>query len=879
MLSLDEPEPAGGPSVVSRDKLSRRREERNDELRLPPPRDRPSQHDSGPPREASRNFDDLPPTQSVIPRRKSRKNLDENERPRRRPKKIDRHAGDGETRRTVRRKRATDNSGREEKHLKIEMTDSSDSDSEASAVLCLNARGEDARSTGRSTGRSTQHLSTLEVAGGAYRPSVDVDKRERDSPRFDPKSLEDEKRDHFLEIPNPDTPDVERKATGGSFGSDMTSVYRNASGAERSISPQGLNRGDPTPTPTDRWVNPTSASPIGRPVTTPNQFSPVTTPSAYYRDKTPSNLAPQPPSSQSPGHPAMSDTPDPLEPKVSISDPRLHDAPRLTDAPSTRSKSPSLSHNSASNYTGASSTRTCDISSTHSTRSAPYGYSAYSPDLALATHSTTRADGRHPRRSGKGRKRSKRPRDKSRGTQPYRFLTTGTPLQKYCRRKDPHYRHFEVNQELEYLQWYSPSKSTKKTRIPLDSIVDVLTGQQSPGFLKNPRPHLKHQSFSISYNGGKKFLDLICMNKRDHFLWVTSLNTLLKNIRLGQRWAKMERIHVRESQVKSKNAIYMHTNESDVGTTWKKYTEDLRKAREQLADLSKKAEPLDRDLRRRLKDLSGKVNKWSQESDENQYLLQKQTDALRRLRMIIRVLTHKVDCLLKEQKAKGGSSLFKLLGRNPTNQLDSWQMPRTFTSPAAPLPSSISPRRRSSLRIPHQKKFVQGRPALLQRSKSDQAARRRPRTKSLGDRPNSRTLSPWTPPEERRKVNRSPRRKARMSPSPMAPQHPQHPDPVPRRHSPRGRQQPPEPFLPPRSSSLHSDPVPPEWYRVLPRDQKLVLRKMMVSDLNSGRVGRNGLSTKTLGRVCSTFRVTIKQAEALGRYLTVKYSGYQMALN
>jgi len=749
--------------------------------------------------------------------------------------------------------------------------DSSSSESDESGNSLVLPRSE--RSTARSTGRST-HISSvanLEVAGGgAYRESVDVDKRDRrSSPHFEPKRQNfDEEKRNYLDIP--DTPDQDNRTR--SFGSDMTSVYR-ASGAERSVSP--LNRDGNAPSPADRWgVNrTTSTSPVG---------AMSVTPSAYYRDKTPTM---QPISSpQSPGQPAIAEPPPPKTLMSSV--------PRLIDTPSLRSKSPSLS-NTASNYTGtishdASSTRTC---STHSTRSAPYGYSAH-PDLPggvihpanLREYHAMRGDPRNPSRRPKGRKRSKRPRDKHRGVDPYRFLTTGTPLQKYCRRKDPHYRHFEVNQELEYLQWYSPSKSTKKTRIPLDSIVDILTGQNSPGFRKNPRPRLKHQSFSISYSGGKKYLDLICMNKRDHFLWVTSLKNLLKNISEGQRWAKMDRIHVRESQAKSKNAVYMHTDSSDVGTTWKKYKEDLTKAGEQLADLSKRSEPLDRDLRRRLKDLGAKVNKWSQESDENQYLLQKQTDALRRHRMIIRVLEHKVDCLLKEQKAKGGNSLFNnLLRRNTTMspQLDPWQVPRSFTSPSGEgiagfVAPSRSPRRRSSLRLPKQKGGLvpSSTKGLLQRSMSDQRLKSgRNRTKSLGDRPTS-----WIPPDHRRKINRSPRRKPPKGGPPSNRALRTTPRAQPRGPSPRShpRHQSPGPRHPSPPVVRVADPVPPEWYRVLPREKKLLLRKMLVNDIKNSK-GR--LSQNTLGRVCSSFRVTIKQAEALGRYLKDKYSDFQMILS
>jgi len=169
----------------------------------------------------------------------------------------------------------------------------------------------------------------------------------------------------------------------------------------------------------------------------------------------------------------------------------------------------------------------------------------------------------------------------------YKFLTTGTPLLKYCRRNSPHWRHFEIDTDLECLVWYSDTKPIKQTRIRLADIEDVIFGQVSPRFQKNPRSRLFHQSFSIKYKG-KNYLDLICVTHRDCQMWYHGLKNVIKNIRDGDKWLRLKKIDIPNKPEKSKNAIYP----AGEGETWIKYVNHLHRAQDQIQELFKRSEEL-----------------------------------------------------------------------------------------------------------------------------------------------------------------------------------------------------------------------------------------------------------------------------------------------
>lgn len=249
--------------------------------------------------------------------------------------------------------------------------------------------------------------------------------------------------------------------------------------------------------------------------------------------------------------------------------------------------------------------------------------------------------------------KKRKPKKLRRSRKPYEFLTTGTPLLKYCRRKPPHWRHFEVDTDLEYLVWYSDTKPIKQTRISLADIDDVIFGQVSPGFQRTPRSRLFHQSFSIKYQG-KNYLDLICVTYRDCQMWYHSLKNVIKNIRDGNKWLRMREIDIPNKPEKSKNAIYPARD----GKTWEKYLTLLHRSQDNIRQLLKRSEELLESsgvltMRKRLKKQIRQLDTWAEDAKTSEYLLLTQYDELRVIRVEIRVLQYKVACLLREKASKG----------------------------------------------------------------------------------------------------------------------------------------------------------------------------------------------------------------------------------
>jgi len=372
---------------------------------------------------------------------------------------------------------------------------------------------------------------------------------------------------------------------------------------------------------------------------------------------------------------------------------------------------------------------------------------------------------------------------------PYEFLTTGTPLLKFCSRKPPHWRHFEVNTDLEYLIWYADKKSIKQTRIALIDIEDVLLGQVTPGFSKCPRSQLFHQSFSIKYKR-KKYLDLICLTHRDCQMWYYSLRHLLQNIRDGDKWRWINDIQIPRQNEKSKNAIYPARE----GKTWVKYIEYLERSQYQIRELLKQSEELLNFsdvsfMRKRLKEQIKQVDRWAEDAETSEYLLMTQYDELRAIRVEIRVLQYKVAALLKEKTSKGGH-LFNIFRFGSFSS----SAKSSFSNKAIPLSKG-------------QHSFNSSQPTYST-----------PHSQGRGSRGKIEALS----------------------------------------------------TVPMRWESIRSERrslISPKWYRRMPREKKSLVRKIMVNDIINGT-----LSEETVTRVCSIFRVSRDEVEAMAKYLDEKYT-------
>jgi len=262
---------------------------------------------------------------------------------------------------------------------------------------------------------------------------------------------------------------------------------------------------------------------------------------------------------------------------------------------------------------------------------------------------STRSLSRMKRAPHRKSRKKRKPKKLDRSREPYKFLTAGTPLLKLCRREPPHWRHFEVDNDLEYLIWYA-GRNIK--RIALDDIGEVLLGQVTPGFNKSPRSEVVHQSFSIKYKHNK-YLDLICLTHRDCKMWYDSLRNLLKNIRNGCKWRRMRDIPIPQQLEKSNNAIFPAKD----GKTWTKYVGYIERSGFQIRELLKRSKELSKfpcviSMRKRLKKQMIWLDARAEDTKTSEYLLMTQYDELRAVRVEIRVFQYKVAAMLREKNSK-----------------------------------------------------------------------------------------------------------------------------------------------------------------------------------------------------------------------------------
>jgi len=104
-------------------------------------------------------------------------------------------------------------------------------------------------------------------------------------------------------------------------------------------------------------------------------------------------------------------------------------------------------------------------------------------------------------------------------------MRRGANLLKHTRYGFPHLRQFQLSEDRKRLLWYSGAKRKKDSVIIMDTVEEILLGQQTATFNNYRLPMLEHLSFSIQHNG--KTLDLTCKDEFEFDHWVTGLKALL----------------------------------------------------------------------------------------------------------------------------------------------------------------------------------------------------------------------------------------------------------------------------------------------------------------------------------------------------------------
>jgi hypothetical protein len=109
-------------------------------------------------------------------------------------------------------------------------------------------------------------------------------------------------------------------------------------------------------------------------------------------------------------------------------------------------------------------------------------------------------------------------------------LVKGSPMLKFGRSGDPHFRHFFLDQRCEYLLWMTHKKASAESRVRLAGCT-LAEGQTTSVFRRQRRADLEDVSFSLLYapsgqkasaRGEQRSLDVACKDRREYEAWVRS---------------------------------------------------------------------------------------------------------------------------------------------------------------------------------------------------------------------------------------------------------------------------------------------------------------------------------------------------------------------
>ncbi|XP_059623288.1 PH, RCC1 and FYVE domains-containing protein 1 [Cornus florida] len=103
-------------------------------------------------------------------------------------------------------------------------------------------------------------------------------------------------------------------------------------------------------------------------------------------------------------------------------------------------------------------------------------------------------------------------------------LKKGAHLLKYGRRGKPKFCPFRLSTDEKFLIWYS-GQDEKQLRLSL--VTQIIRGQKTVNFQRQPQPERESQSFSLVYKNGERSLDLICKDKAEADSWFVGLRAVI----------------------------------------------------------------------------------------------------------------------------------------------------------------------------------------------------------------------------------------------------------------------------------------------------------------------------------------------------------------
>ncbi|KAK4745179.1 hypothetical protein SAY87_011491 [Trapa incisa] len=105
-------------------------------------------------------------------------------------------------------------------------------------------------------------------------------------------------------------------------------------------------------------------------------------------------------------------------------------------------------------------------------------------------------------------------------------LKKGAQLLKFGRKGKPKFYQFRLSSDESSLIWLS---SGSERSLKLASVTRIIPGQRTAVFRRYLPPEKDDLSFSLIYNDGKRFLDLICKDKVEAELWIAGLKALISS--------------------------------------------------------------------------------------------------------------------------------------------------------------------------------------------------------------------------------------------------------------------------------------------------------------------------------------------------------------
>jgi hypothetical protein len=109
------------------------------------------------------------------------------------------------------------------------------------------------------------------------------------------------------------------------------------------------------------------------------------------------------------------------------------------------------------------------------------------------------------------------------------LLVHGAALLKFGRTGNAHFREFQLSADLKSLSYVTSKAGAGDGVVRLELLGCALAlGQTTDVFARQLRPDLKHVSFSLLHDGGKRSLDVACKDAAEYGAWVRALGYLVR---------------------------------------------------------------------------------------------------------------------------------------------------------------------------------------------------------------------------------------------------------------------------------------------------------------------------------------------------------------